>query len=48
MKNYESSRGSLELPVISRDREKGARTQYAFGVERMSEIPMGKMDAHRT
>lgn len=47
MKNYEGHKGSLNLPVMSSSREAVAVRQHEFGVERISEVPMGKMDTHR-
>lgn len=47
MENYEGDRGSLDLPVMSSSREAVAIRQHEFGVERISEVPMGKIDTHR-
>lgn len=47
MENYGGDRDSLDLPVISSSREALALRQHEFGVERVSEVPVGKMDTHK-
>lgn len=47
MENSEGSSYSFEFPVMSSGREMVAIGQHAFVVEKMNEIPVGKMDAYR-
>ena len=47
MENFERDRNLLDLPVMSNSRETVAIRQHEFGVERISQVPMGKMDTHR-
>lgn len=47
MENSEGSSSSFEFPAMSSGREAVAIGQHAFAVERMNEVPVGKMDAYR-